>query len=201
MKKVIFLLLLPLIAEVVVSCCNCIEPVIQHYTNKTISVSNLNNSAQEPVVSVSDTVIKKAYGIRLQLIREKMACLEKRRSLFISSAYAFTKCRCPAAQEFRPKDSIVSIKIYTLQSFDNTHLAGSDLSAYFKVYKAYSFSTIDDFVKRTPTVLFDSEELEQTIDFLLMTVPSMNVEHKFKVQLILSDGRTLESETSTVNLI
>jgi hypothetical protein len=200
MKKVIFLLLLPLMAEVVVSCCNCLEPVIQQYTNKTISVSNLDNSGQQPMLASSDTVIKKAYGIRLQLIREKMACLEKRQSLFISSAYAYT-CRCPPAQEFRPKDSVVSIKIYTLQAFDNTHLAGSDLTAYFKVYKAYSFSTIENFIKNSPVTLFDSEELEQTIDFLLMTAPAINVEHTFKVQFILSDGRTLEGETPTVKLI
>lgn len=188
-------------AEVVISCCNCIEPVIQHYTNKTITLSNLDNSAKEPVLAVSDTVVKKAYGIRLQLIREKMACLEKRRSLFISSAYAFTKCSCPPAQEYRPKDSIVSIKIYTLQSFDNDHAAGSDLSAYFKVYKSYAFSTLEQFVKTSPTVLFDDKQLEQTIDFLLMTAPAINIEHHFKVQLTLSDGRTLEGETSPVKLI
>lgn len=187
-------------AEVVISCCNCIEPVIRSYTNKTISLSNLDNSAQTPIVSLSDTVIKKAYGIRLQLIREKLACLEKRQSLFISSAYAYS-CRCAPAQEYRPKDSIVSIKIYTLQSFDNDHAAGSDLSAYFKEYRSYAFSTIEQFVKNSPTVLFDDKQLEQTIDFLLMTPPAIHVEHSFKVQLILSDGRTLEGETSPVKLI
>jgi hypothetical protein len=188
-------------AEVVISCCNCIEPVIQSYTNKTITLSNLDNSAKEPIVALSDTVVKKAYGIRLQLIREKLACLEKRRpSLFISSAYAF-KCSCAPAQEYRPKDSIVSIKIYTLHSFDNDHAAGSDLSAYLKVYRSYAFSTIEQFVKNSPTVLFDDKQLEQTIDFLLMTPPAINVEHAFKVQFILSDGRTLEGETSPVKLI
>ncbi|AXY75667.1 DUF5034 domain-containing protein [Paraflavitalea soli] len=200
MKKVIFLLLLPLLAEAVVSCCNCLEPVIQHYTNKTISVSNLDNSAQAPIISLSNTVIKKAYGIRVQLVREKLACLEKRQSLFISSAYAFD-CRCPPAQEYRPKDSIVSVKIYTQQAFDNTHTAGSDLSVYFKVYKPHYFTTIDDYVTKTPVVLFDSKELQPNIDFLLMTPPAMNVEHKFKIQLILSDGRILEGETPTVKLI
>ena len=188
-------------AEVAISCCNCIEPVIRHYTNKTITLSNLDNSAQAPVVSLSDTVIKKAYGIRLQLIREKMACLEKRRpSLFISSAYAF-KCSCAPAQEYRPKDSIVAIKIFTLQSFDNNHAAGSDLSAYFKVYRSYAFSTIEQFVKNSPTVLFDDKQVELSIDFLLMKPPAINVEHAFKVQFTLSDGRTLEGETSPVKLI
>ncbi|MDF2189553.1 DUF5034 domain-containing protein [Paraflavitalea sp. CAU 1676] len=200
MKKVIFLLLLPLIAEVVVSCCNCVEPVIQRYTNKTISVFNLNNSGAEPQVTTADTVAKRAFGIRVQLEREKMACLQKSRSLFIQSAYAFG-CRCPPPTQYRPKDSIEAIRILTLNDFDNTHLAGADVSTYFKVYKPYYFLTIGDYVKNTSPTLFTDEELKPAIDLLLMAPPAGGAEHRFRVQIRLSDGRILESDTSPIKLL
>lgn len=200
MKKVIFLLLLPLMAEVVVSCCNCIEPVIQHYTNKTISLSHLDNSGQEAIVSASNTVLKSAYGIRLQLIREKLACLQQRPSLFLPSAYAMG-CHCPPPQQYLAKDSIASITLFTLADFDNDHPAGADLSGYFKVYKPYSYTPIEDFVKNAPGTLFDERELSTTIDLFLMAVPAVGGDHRFKVQVRLSDGRILEQETSPVKLL
>ena len=200
MKKVIFLLLFPLIAEVVISCCNCIEPVIQHYTNKSISINHLDNSRSEPLVSTSDSIIKKAYGIRLQLIRERLACIEKRQSVFIQSAYAFS-CGCPPAKQFLPKDSITAIKIYTLHDFDSNHPADSDVSGYFKIYQAFTFSTIPDYIKTSYLVLYDDRELAKQIDFLLMTVPAISGQHQFKVEITLSDGRVLINETTTIELI
>lgn len=200
MKKVIFLLLFPLIAEAVVSCCNCIEPVIQHYTNKTFSITNLDNSGSEPLVSSSNSIIKKAYGIRLQLTRERIACLQRRNSLFIQSAYAFS-CGCEPANQYLPKDSITSIKVYTLHNFDGNHLAGSDVSGYFKVYHYFSFSTIEDYIKRSYLVLYNDRDLAVQTDLLLMTAPAVTGQHQFRVEITLSDGRILANETSTIELI
>ncbi|NII23795.1 DUF5034 domain-containing protein [Pseudoflavitalea sp. X16] len=199
MKKVIFLLLFPLIAEVVISCCNCMEPVIRRYTNKTISVEHLDNSGSEAVVSTSGSVTKKAYGIRLRLIREQLACIQQRKSLFIQSAYAYS-CGCEPALQFLAKDSITSIKVYTLNDFDGTHPAGSDLSGYFKVYSVYNFMTIEDYLKYMDVTLYAESQLDTRIDLLLMTAPVLTGQHQFKVQLTLSDGRTLETETSTIEL-
>ena len=200
MKKVIFLLVFPLITEVVISCCNCIDPVIQHYTNKSISVSNLDNTGQEPIVSTANSINKNAYGFRLQLTREKLACLEKRYSFFIQSTYAMS-CRCPPPTQFMAKDSINSIKVFTIQNFDGAHPAGSDVSDYFKVYRGFSFTTIGDFLKTSKQTLFDERELQPLTDFLLMTAPAIVGARRFKVQLTLSDGRVLETETSTIDLI
>lgn len=200
MKKVIFLLLFPLVAEVVVSCCNCVEPVIQRYTNKTISTSNLNNSGAAPEPTNADTVAKRAFGIRVLLEREKLACLQKKPSLFIQSAYAF-KCACEPALQYLPKDSIESIHIYTVNGFDNSHAAGADVSDYFKVYSDFHFRSIDNYVKNTSPTLFNDQELKPRIDFLLMTPPAITGEHRFRIQIRLSDGRILQSESSTIKLV
>lgn len=200
MKKVIFLLVFPLIAEVMISCCDCIDPVVQHYTNKTISVSHIDNSGKEPIVAASNSIIKSAYGFRLQLTRGKLACLEKRYSFFIQSTYAMG-CRCPPPSQFNAKDSITTIKVLTLQNFDDTHAAGSEVSDYFKIYHEFSFAAIADYLRVSTWTLYDEKELEPQLDFLLMTAPVITGEHQFRIQIFLSDGRILETETSTIDLI
>lgn len=49
-KKVIFLMIFPIIAQVVVSCCNCMETETKHYSNKSMTLQNLDNSGNQPVV-------------------------------------------------------------------------------------------------------------------------------------------------------
>ena len=198
-RKILFLLLFPIMVQLVVSCCSCVEPLIQHYSNKSISLQNLDNSGSEPVPSTSGSIAKTAYGIRLQVIREKTACIQKQTSLFITSAYAMS-CDCPPLNQYIPKDSITSIKIYTLNDFDSSHLSNADISDYFKVYNLFSFSTINNYLKKSSSILYDESELETKADLLLMTPPIVNTQHKFNIQITLSDGRIFQ-ETLQIELI
>jgi hypothetical protein len=199
-KKIILILLFPFIADLVVSCCNCLDTLIHHYTNKTISVSNLDNSGQELREISSGSVIKTAYGIRVKLNREKMACIDKPPIILGEPAYAYD-CRCPPSDQFLPNDSIADIRVITLTDFNSTHPANTAISTYFKVYALYSFSTLDDFVKNTSASFFNETELQVTLDLLLMTPPDSNGPHQFRVQIVLSDGRILEQDTPTIDFI
>lgn len=199
-KKTLFLLLFPLIAQLVISCCDCPEPVIRYYTNKSITARHLDNRGAQVEVATSGSIPKKAYGIRLQLTREITACIQKSNSLFISSAYAFG-CHCMPALQFWAKDSIKTIKIFTLRDFDNTHFAGADLSDYFQVFTANTFTSITDYLKHPEAVLYTETELTNSTNLLLMTAPSTHTQHQFRLQMTLSDGRVLETETSTIELI
>jgi hypothetical protein len=199
-KKIIFLFLFPLVAEVVVSCCNCLEPVFKHYTNKTLTVSNLDNSGSAPVVATSDTIRKTAYGIRMQLVRETVVCNEKPVSLFIQSAYAF-KCGCESPYQILPRDSILSVSIVTLNDFDASHPANSDVTSYFRVYENFYFTIISDYLQHSELIAYNDSELQITADLLLMTPPAIDTQHKFVVNITLSDGRTFTRETSEIHLI
>lgn len=196
-KKVLFFLLFPLLAEVVVSCCNCPDPDIKHYTNRTASVHNLDNTGSGPVVSSSGTIAKEAYGIRVDLKRELTA--HTSRGVFLSQAYAYD-CFCEQSPQFLPKDSITALQVFTLRDFDNIHPAGSDVSTYFKAYHPYYFLTIPDLVEKWDTVLYDESRLETKVDLMLMTPPGPNTRHQFRVRITLSDGRTLEEDTPPIEL-
>jgi hypothetical protein len=199
-KKVFLILLFPILADLVVSCCNCLGTVIHHYTNKTIVVSNLDNSGQAPQVTSSGSVFKSAYGIRVKLIREKTARIDKPRIVFGECAYA-RECFCQPPDQFLPNDSITAIRIITLNDFNSDHLASSDVSGYFKVYVPYSFSTTDDYVKNTSASFNYDTDLQINIDLLLMTPPDSVGACQFRVQIVLSDGRTLEQDTPTIDFI
>jgi hypothetical protein len=194
-KKITFLLLFPFIAHFIISCCDCVEPLIYHFTHKTITINNLDNAGSEPAVSTATSIIKAAYGIRIQVDREKTACTGPARSLFIESAYA-TKCNCPPEMRLMPKDSITAIKVFTLNDFDSNHLANAEISDYFRVYTPHSFLAITTYLQASKNVLYNESDLGIKIDLLLMTTPAMNTQHKFKVQITLSDGRIFEPETS-----
>ena len=196
-QKILFFLLFSLLAEVLLSCCDCPDTVTRRYTNKSFTVANLDNSGSGPVVATAATVPKAAYGIRLQIVRETTAC--GRRALFLPVAYAFS-CGCPPELEILPRDSVTAIHVFTLADFDGNHPAGSDVSAYFKSYTPYYFLGIPDYLQKSRTVLLDESELQARIDLLLMTAPARTGAHRFRVRLTLSDNRVLELDTPPIEL-
>ena len=198
-NKVIFLLLFPLIAEVLVSCCNCLEPVIKHYTNKTLTINHLDNSGSAPVIASSDTVRKSAYGIRMNLVRETVVCNHNRTSLFISSAYAF-KCDCEPPNQILPRDSITALHISTVNDFDATHPAGSDVTEYFYQYQKNNYRSIPDYLSRQAEVVFDAAQDSLVVDFLLMQAPAAAGIYSFEIAVTLSDGRTKNARTNPAQL-
>jgi len=198
-KKLILLLLFPFIVDLAISCCNCLDAVIHHYTNKSIVVSALDNSGQEPKEISTGSVIKAAYGIRVQLSREKLARVNKPPIVFGQAVYAYD-CRCGSTDEFLPSDSITTIRIITLHNFNADHPANSDVSGYFKVYSA-TYYTIDDYLKYIGTTLYNETELQFAFNLFLMTPPESGGAHQFRVQFVLSDGRILEQDTPTIDFI
>ena len=200
LTKIIIVLIVPIMAEVGISCCHCSDPLIGHYTNKTFSVTNLDNRGSEVMVATAASVPKEAYGIRMQLGREKTVSIIPPKSFFIQTAYA-TSCRCPPPIQLEARDSMTDIHVVTLNDFGANHPAGSDVSDLFKVFKRYSFSTIPDFIRRYNTILVSDDELELTLDVLLMTPPDLNTSHSFKIIITLSDGRILQETTTPIDLI
>jgi hypothetical protein len=199
-KKLFLLLLFPFMVDLAISCCNCLDTLTHHYTNKTIVVSALDNSGQKPQEISAGSVFKTAFGIRIQLIREKTACINKPPIVFGQATYAY-HCKCPPTDEFLPDDSITTIKVLTLSNFNNDHPANSDVSFYFKVFRSDYFYTIDDYLKYIGATFYNETELQFDFNMLLMTPPASGGAHQFRVQFILSDGRILEHDTPTIDFI
>jgi hypothetical protein len=189
------------------ACCPCdVETKHENYSHKAIFLKNLDNSGEKAIESESLQLNKNAYGIRLYLEREKVVVAQAKpiNSIFIQSAYA-TSCECPPEFLYFPSDSIVSIKIFTVNNFDNQHLENSDVTDCFRVGVS---STIESYVaKMRYTYAIDYaygveywvQELK--LDLLLMTAPTANNKQQFEIQVALSDGRILKQQTLEIELL
>lgn len=199
-NKIILVLMLPLILELVVSCCNCIETTYLNYTHCGLMIKNLDNSGASPVVAQSNSISKNAYGIRLSIKRSENYCeLKRNNSFFIQSVYA-TSCDCPPEFQYMPLDSIVSVKLSTYSDFDSEHLAGSDITGLFYVYSGNEFIEISKYLKHVETELYNLMNPTFQFDILLMSPPIIGMAHEFEVLIELSDGRVFKSQTGIINL-
>ena len=170
-------------------------------------VKNLDNSKEKPVQTEAIQINKNAYGVRLYLTREKyvVACAKPVNSFFFQSTYAAVDPPDCPDYVFSANETIVSIKLFTLNKFDNQHAENSEITNYFKT--PHSYSSIEDYVAKIQYIYEDYVEFEKSwgqeliIDLLLMTAPAVNNLHQFKIQVKLSDGRILEQLTTEIELL
>lgn len=199
-NKIILILLLPLLVELMVACCDCLEPTYFNYTYCGLTVNNLDNSGAAPNVAQSNKISKVAFGIRVVINRNENICKAKpNKSFFFQSAYA-TSCDCPFEFQYLPLDSINSVKVVTKNDFNAGHLENSDVSEYFFVFGGNEFSTIGEYITNIVTTLYDFSSPTLAFDLLLMTPPTIGLEQQFKVEVELSDGRILTAQTELIEL-
>lgn len=192
--------MLPLLIEVLVACCDCYDPVYFNYTNCSMSISNLDNTGAEPVVTEPNTISKDAYGIRVEIYRNEDICKVKPNpSLVFQSAYAMS-CDCPPEFEYTALDSITDIKITSLNDFDSEHLANADVTEYFYVSSGREFTEVSKFVENMHSTLYYSFDPGFEFDLLLMLPPTLGPEHQFSIEVELSDGRILNAQTEVLEL-
>jgi hypothetical protein len=202
-KWIILIFLLVPIVNLFYSCVCDVTTKYRSYSHKTLLLINLDNSGKQTIETESSQINKNAYGIRLYLTREKntVACTKQMHSIFVQSAYA-TSIVCPPEYIYSPTDSILSIKIFTLNNFDNQNSENSEITDYFRV--AHSYSTVENYVANMYYTYEDNFEYwwqEMEIDLLLMTAPTANNKQQFEVQITLSDGRILKQQTLEIELI
>lgn len=201
MKKshalLIVLFALPLL-DVFYSCCSCDDSVNYYYSYSDFSVKNIDNSGKNPLESNEPQINKNAYGIRLNISKELLAHTEKKtnknRYMFSSSAYAFS-CDCDYST-YSAFHKIQSIKIFTLQNFNDEKPANSDISEYFNVI--HSYKTIDESIDNINSS-FSRVYPNSNVDYLLMNAPSYEkTNHQFRIEITLSNGEVFNLETTVI---
>lgn len=197
-KKIAFVFAFALMTQLIVACVNCNCPPIRtiYYTNKGISLKNMDAALPQPSVTNAGIIASTKYGIQVQLLTQQLTLLKPRITFGImQSAYA---CSCPE-DDFIAKEDIFSLKVFSDQDFDSTHPKNTDLSLYFKAKRYDTLLPIIDYIKSSKDMGYIS-----SYDFyegiFLQVAPSANKKHKFKVVITLTDGRTLEAETTEVEL-
>jgi len=207
-RKIVLILLAPLIVEIAIGCCHCDDApsVASLYTYKSIQLENLDNRGAEPVVSESGPYLKEAYGLRVHLYRDLIAHSSGAPVSFFPSAYAFS-CGCENNSSISARDSITYVHIITLRDFDASHQAGAEISDLFRVqtesYGTQELTRVGEYATG-PYLRYASADRflrDMTFDILLFAQPAAGGLYKFKIQFTLSDGRVLEQETPEIQLM
>lgn len=198
-KKIFFVFGLALMAQLIVACVDCDCPPYRefNFTNKGISLNNLDASLPQPKVTNASTISSANYGVRIQLLTEVIAWRKKTATWgFMQSAYA---CSC-AEDDYRPKEKIISLEIFSNNDFDATHPKNTDLSLYFNVKQNSGMVSIAKYLDYIREVTYLARYPFNEGVFLLVP-PNINKKHKFRFKMTLSDGRILEAETTEIELV
>lgn len=184
----------------ILGCCDCVVPIFDTYSHCNLQVQNIDNAGAEPIVSSADTILKRAYGIRLEIERTQGFC--KKPSSVFNSAYAFS-CGCPDEFQYNANDSIVSFKIKTLNDFDATHKSGDTINDYFFVSERNDFKPFGEYVQKLGGTIgsdLDKPVSNLEFDIFLMTPPAISGTHSFEVEILFADNHTLTATTQNVFL-
>ncbi len=180
--------------------CQIHEPMIYKYI--AITTDNLDNNKEYQIVSETNIIYSKAYGIRLTLYTD-----------IHDSVLGYKKDYC---YDFSADDSIRVIKIFTLNDFDSEHPKDSEISEFFRFL---DYSEVPEFASnvnrrsvRTYLPIKDYSEIikqeSKTFirkkiedDFLLFKSPQNLQNHQFRIDIEFYKGRILSGTTPIVNFI
>lgn len=196
-KRILFFLFLPLLLDVfIVGCCDCPTPEYFNYSNCSLSVENIDNAGANPIIAPSDTILKEAYGIQLTIERSEDICQHQTLPLFSSNAYALS-CLCEY-QVYDYRDSATSIRIFTLNEFDQNHPANSDITDYFKTG---GFVEVSFHLQQINQQLHNRDSVGNLeLDVYLLRPPQNSRDFQFKMEIAFSNGKVLEATTPTTYL-
>ena len=197
-KKIALVLFIGFALRLVVSCCDCPEEAVFKYTFDYIETRHLDNAGKTPAIVDSGTILKEAYGLQIEFSLIQLACNKTLNFSAFNSAYA-TSCGCPPELQYLAQDTISAIRIKTLNNFDQTHPADSDISGYFKVLDYDNYITIQELID-APEMIYYEKPDKDLMKVFLMQAPTQTGEYRFQVELLLSNGTTLTSVTTPINL-
>jgi hypothetical protein len=118
------------------ACCHCAPERTRFYTSEgivaqPIQFEILGDTAFSYTAVLKDSVARLNYGLNIQFDTKETVYAQFAFKGLISSAYA---CKC-GPDYYSPRDTLKSIRIFTLKDFDASHPAGSEISEYFKLLK------------------------------------------------------------------
>ena len=181
-------------------------PIELYYTFSGVKLQNIDNAGEYPVIIENENVVilKEAYGIRVSLNYELLSDSNDNvvKNNFIKNFSFSNKLYATRCDDYPYpyeriifKDTIINIKVFALNDFDNDFIANSDVTELFKIYDFRKYIPIDEYIKKH-TIPFKFLQ----IDLYLMKPPTFTGEHSFRVEVLLSDGKIFSAITPLINL-
>lgn len=187
------------------ACCHCEPERTRFYTTEDIIAQNVNfeivgDTAFSYNIVNNDSVPRMNYGLQIQFdIKETVYSKFEIKGL-IPTGYA---CKC-SPDYYSPRDTLKSIRIFTLKNFDASHPAGSEISEYFKFLTQATTSgriskrSIAESISQLSTTTYTPYD---NFQFYLDNIPdSLNSKMEFEIVAEFSKGKMLKDTTSVITL-
>lgn len=187
------------------ACCHCAPERTRWYTREVLVAQHLDfemcgDTAFRYNLMDKDSVAMGHYGLLIHFDTEETVFSTCESNGLISSAYA---CKC-GPDYFSPRDSLNSIRIFTLQYFDALHPAGSDISEYFKLLKQATPSaniskiSIAEAIAQLAVVSYSSNTM---LPLYLDKIPELaNTKLQFEIVAEFGANKILKDTTSFIRL-
>lgn len=184
------------------ACCHCEPERTRFYTTERIVAQNvhfeiLGDTAFSYSIVNKDSVARMNYGLQVQFDTKETVFSKFEFNGLMPSAFA---CKCGQGY-FSPRDTLKSIRIFTLKDFDASHPAGSELSDYFKFLKQATSSgriskmSISEAVNQLGTL---STSSYGSVQFYLDKMPDFGKANiQFEIIAEFSNSKILK-DTSTI---
>lgn len=187
------------------ACCHCEPTRNRFFTTEGINGRNIEfkfvgDTIFEYHTPSKDSFEKMKYGIQIQFDTKESVRTNFQFNGLIPSAYA---CKCEPEKYFA-KDTLKSIRIFTLRNFNSSHPEGSEISEYFKFLKQattpgrISKISIEESIAQMATSTFTPYDNYQ---FYLDNIPDTpHSKMEFEIVTEFSNGKILKDTTSQITL-
>ena len=200
LRKILFVASLILAGQIFPACPRCDQdPVPFNYSG--VSLKNLDNSLDYVRYNSTDTMYSAAVAFELSITGDAPIS-ERKENVYggMQRAYA-DEC----AILFSPQQSIEKISVYTLEDLSPDILLESDVTYHFLGLVYYHYT--DDFLYKTLPELIEQVRPDKILSEaqmsfrIFLTREVKNDTARFRIEVSLSDGRTLTVESHPIVIL
>lgn len=192
-KKAIILLVIVHVFSIIQSCCTTEFEIAWN----NFSIDILDNSGEYAVIDTTNEVNKKALGFRIALLDTSLYYHMASNFSFINTCNA-TSC----ASIFISSNKITSLKITDLCDYSNIYPKNSDITTFFKARISSNERGFYSPINSVITYMNKASlyENENKFDLYLIDTTANIGNHKFEIEIQMSDGLVLKQTTDTLKL-
>jgi hypothetical protein len=195
--KIITVIVLLFVSGFFTGCPDCEDTQKWTFSNCSIYMRNLDNSGQTPALSDKDTLNINAYGLKIEIQQKADSCgIAGSLPSIATPLYAASPCYDTYFDI--PLDTILDLRIITLNDFNSEKPAGSNVTDYFSVLSGKEFYGLYEYTELNQYYYYADNLFE--MNAMLMEIPSNPGWHQFRIEAELSDGRVLSADAGEVYL-
>lgn len=181
-NDLLFIICLFLIIIFASNCNPCDDNSYLQYRKDSILIRNIDNSGKKPIYPIDNRVSAKAFGISLDFFR----------TLLINNRDKNGECLSKTTYE----NNVIKFNISSLNNFDSTHLANTNLNDYF----FWKYSSFTGNPQPMSTIVNELNKKSGKLTFLLIKEPVLDSIHQFFILIELSNNNVMVDTTEQVTL-